>query len=164
MNLSMKYVIACLLLAINVCMAEDITITITTNDSPVLVLTVPQTARVTKSAGKTEIKTKDMTLCVWTIASAKTIEEGMTRVPETIKGEVLKFTAASTNAIEVAGAAAKHLAGRGVEADDGDPATVDVVVFIAGKCVFAACVHGEGNEASLERQPMLAVLKTAKAP
>jgi hypothetical protein len=29
--------------------------------------------------------------------------------------------------------------------------------------VFVACVHGEGQEAAQERQPMLAVIKTAKA-
>ena len=64
----------------------------------------------------------------------------------------------------VADAPAKHVMGRGVEADDFDPGTADVVIFTAGKTVFAACVHGEGNDAAREREPMLAVLETAKGP
>ena len=89
---------------------------------------------------------------------------GISQLPDVIKSEVLKFSATTTNAISVAGQPAKHFIGRGIEADDNDPATADIVVFAAGPNVFAACVHGEGNQAGEERAPMLAVLKTAKAP
>ena len=54
-----------------------------------------------------------------------------------------------------------HAGGQNV---DGDRDAADVVVFTTGKAVFAACVHGEGNDAARERAPMLAVLTTAKAP
>ena len=54
--------------------------------------------------------------------------------------------------------------GKGIEADDQDPATADVVVFTVGKTVMVACVHGEGETAVRHRQPMLDALKTVKAP
>ena len=54
--------------------------------------------------------------------------------------------------------------GRGIEADDEEPGTVDVVVFTVGKTVLVACVHGEGDTAVRQRQPMLNALKTVRAP
>jgi hypothetical protein len=160
----MKSTIACLLIAVSVCAADDVNVTIAANESAALVLTVPQAAKVTQGKEKTEIETKNMNLCVWAIAPAKTVDEGVAQISEVIKHEVVKFVAARTNIITVAGAKAKHLIGRGVEAYDEDPATADVVVFAVGKSVFAACVHGEGNQAVEEREPMLAVLQTARAP
>ena len=46
----------------------------------------------------------------------------------------------------------------------GDPGAAEVVIFTVGKHVFAACVHGEKNEAAQRRPEMLALLKTAKTP
>jgi hypothetical protein len=160
----MKLLIVCLLIGAGVCAAEDLKVTIASKDVPALVLTVPQTAKVTTAHGMTEIHTPNMILCVWPIPAVKSVDEGITQLPDVIKREVLKFVAATTNVITVAGAPAKHLIGRGIEADDNDPATADIVIFTTGKAVFAACVHGEGNQAGEEREPMLAVLKTAKAP
>ena len=160
----MKSVIASLLIATGMWAAENVNVTIPANGSPALMLTVPATARITKEKEKIEIKTKGMDLYIWPVASAKTVDEGVAQIPKVIEHEVVKFAATTTNTITVDGAAAKHLMGHGVEADDYDPATADVVVFTTGKAVFAACVHGEGNQASVEREPMLAVLKTAKAP
>ena len=101
---------------------------------------------------------------LWVVPKAKTVAEAITDLDDVIKSEVLKFNAASTEAITVADADAKHLKGKGIEADDQDPATVDVVVFTVGKTVFVACVHGEGQAAVRQRQPMLKALKTVKAP
>jgi len=161
---TMKLTLACMLIAASVCLAENTNITIVANGSPALVLTVPQTAKITMKQEKTEIKTKDMTLYLWAIPPAKTIDEGVAQVADVIAHEVVKFVATTTNPITVAGAPAKHLMGRAVEADDYDPGTADVVVFSTGKSIFAACVHGEANDAVREREPMLSVLKTAKAP
>ena len=144
--------------------AATTNVTINANGSPALMLAVPAGAKVSTVNVKTEIQTKGMDLFLWPIESAKTVDEGVAQIPKVIEHEVLKFVAKTTNTITVAGADAKHLVGRGVEADDHDPATADIVVFTTGMAVFAACVHGEGNEASVERAPMLAVLKTAKAP
>jgi len=160
----MKLTIVCLLIATSVCLAENTNITIVANGSPVLGLTVPQSATVTTKQEKTEIKTKEMTLYIWAIPTVKTVDEGTAQIPNVISREVVQFVATNTNTIMVAGAIAKHLIGRGVEADDYDPGTADVIVFTTGKAVFAACVHGEGNDAAREREPMLAVLKTAKLP
>jgi len=160
----MKLTIVCLLIATSVCLAENTNITIVANGSPVLGLTVPQSATVTTKQEKTEIKTKEMTLYIWAIPTAKTVDEGAAQIPNVIAREVVQFVATTTNTITVAGAPAKHLMGRAVEADDYDPGTADVVVFTTGKAIFAACVHGEANDAVREREPMLSVLKTAKAP
>ena len=160
----MKSIIACLLVVAGICAAENTNVTITVNDTPALVLTVPQPAKVTAKKDKTDIKTPNMTLYVWAIPTAKTVDEGTAQIPTVSAGEVVKFVATTTNTITVAGAVAKHLIGRGVEADDNDPGTADIVVFTTGKAIFAACVHGEANDAVREREPMLSVLKTAKAP
>ena len=98
------------------------------------------------------------------VLGAKTVKEAQAQLGNVIKGDVLKFTASMTNEIAVAGLPARHLIGRGVEADDGDDATADVLIFEVGKQMFIASVHGEGNDASREREPMLKMLQTAKSP
>ena len=40
----------------------------------------------------------------------------------------------------------------------------EVVLFVVGGHVFAACVHGEFDAAFRARTPMMAVLKTAQMP
>ena len=95
---------------------------------------------------------------------AKTVADAIAGLDDVLKGEVLKFTATSTEAIAIAGFEGKHLMGTGIEADDEVPATVDVVVFKVGKTVLVSCVHGEGDSAVRQRQPMLNALKTVKTP
>ena len=94
----------------------------------------------------------------------ETADAALPLVADTIKGDVLQFQPGQTNTLTVAGAPALHLIGSGVEADDGDPSTADVVVFAVGGHAFVACVHGEHNDASREREPMLTTLQTAKQP
>ena len=142
----------------------DRTITIMADKRPVLELTVPQQAEVTPIKDKTLIHTTNMFLHVWPVSGAKTVYEAQVRLGDVIKGDVLKFSASLTNEITVAGSPARHFIGKGVEADDGDDATVDVVIFELGKQMFIASVHGEGNDASREREPMLKMLETAKSP
>jgi len=160
----MKLIIVCWLLAAGAWAAENVNVTIPANDSPSLVLTVPATAKVTAKKEKTEIKTVDMTLYIWKIPGVTTVDAGVAQIPTVIASEVVQFVAKTTNTITIAGVVAKQLIGRSVEADDNDPGTADVVVFTTGKAVFAACVHGEGNDAARERAPMLTVLTTAKTP
>ncbi len=153
-----------LLLVASAALAEDKNITISSNGVAVATLSVPEAAKVTSSAEKTAVDTKDLTLYLWVVPKAKTVGKVIPKVAEVIKGEVKDFVVQRTNTITVAGAEAKHLIGSGKEADDGDPASADVVVFTVGKTVLVACVHGEGETAPRQRPAMLAILKTAKAP
>ena len=144
--------------------AEERTVMIMADTLPALRLAVPQAAKVTQWKDKTLIHTTNMFLYVWPVPGAKVLSEAQARLGEVIRDEVQKFTATATNEITVAGLPARHLIGTGVEADDGDDATADVVIFAAGNRVFVACVHGENNDASRERAPMLQMLQTARSP
>ena len=145
--------------------AEDLkTVQLSNEGTVVMTIGVPQSAKVTTKKEKTVIDTKDMILDLWVLPKAKTVADAIAGLDDVIKSEVLKFSATSSEAITVAESAGKHLMGKGVEADDQDPATADVVVFMVGKTVLVACVHGEGDTAIHQRQPMLDALRTVKAP
>jgi len=144
--------------------AEERTIAVLADKEPVLELTVPANAQVTLIKDKTVIQTTNMFLYVWPVAGARTLDEAQARLDEIIKVDVLKFSASVTNSITMADSPARHLIGNGLEADDQDNATADVVIFKVGNRLFIACVHGEVNEASKEREPMLKVLHTARLP
>ncbi len=145
--------------------AEDMkTVTISSQGAAVMKISVPQSAKVTTDNDKTVLDTKDMVLDLWIVPKAKTVAEAIAGLDDLIKGEVLNFKPTKTETITVAEAEGKHLMGKGTEADDQDPGTVDVVVFMVGKTVAVACVHGEGDTAVQQRQPMLKALKTVKAP
>ena len=144
--------------------AEDRTVTILADNAPVLELAAPAEAKITPMKDKTVIQTTNMFLHVWPVARAKTVDEAQARLGDVIKGDVLNFAPTATNTITVAGMPARHLIGNGLEADDGDNATADIVVFVVGQQAFVACVHGEGNDASHERGPMLKMLQTARSP
>lgn len=144
--------------------AQDRTVVVMADKMPVLELAVPADAKVVPFKDKTVIQATNIYLHVWPVMEAKTLDEAQSHLGDVIKGDVLKFVASVTNEITVAGSPARHLIGNGVEADDGDNATADVVIFAAGNRVFVACVHGEGNDASREREPMLNILRTARSP
>lgn len=145
-------------------LAEDMNVVIADNGAPVLSLGVPAGSKVYSTPPKTTIVATNMYLYVWSVPGVQSTAEALPQIPAIIKDNVLDFKADQTNELRVADAPAIHLIGRGVEADDGDPSTADVVVFTVGTRAFVACVHGEHNDASRERQPMLAALQTAKAP
>jgi len=156
-----KYLIPVVALALAAsAFAEDKEITI----SEGLHLSVPKAAEVTKSkkGEQTTIQGKDWKVYIWPVEKAKTVEEALAHVNATIKPEFTDYVVASTEEITVAGNKAKHLKGKGAEADDGDPGSADVVVFEVGKHVFVACVHGEKDAAAKQRPELLNVLKTAK--
>ena len=145
-------------------LAEEMNVTISEGGAPVLSLSVPAGSKVYPTPSKTTIVATNMYLYIWTVSGAQTTAEALSRLPTVIQDNVLDFKAEQTNDLLVAEAPAIHLIGSGVEADDGDPSTADVVVFTAGPRAFVACVHGEHNDASRERQPMLEALRTAKTP
>jgi hypothetical protein len=143
--------------------AEDKQIAIAAGNAPVLNLTVPKEAKVIKKGEMTKIEAKPLWIYLWHIPAAKTVGEAVPRVAAIIKSEFTDFTLTDTKNLKVAGREATHLFGKGAEADDGDPGTAEIVIFTDGQHVFAACVHGEKDEAAKESPDLLKILKTAKA-
>jgi hypothetical protein len=143
--------------------AEDKEITIPANGSPALKMSVPKEAEVSVKGEKTTIQTKSLWIYLWQVHTAKSVAAVLPHIGDVIKSEFTEFVVGETKTLTVAGHEAKHLMGKGTEADDGDPGTGDVVVFTDGKNVFAACVHGERDEAAKERPGLLKVLESAKA-
>jgi hypothetical protein len=144
--------------------AQETTVTLSVEGKPLLALTAPASAKVTSSNGYVNIHTTNMSLHVWAVPKAKTAKAALPRAAEVIKSEFIKFKTNAIMDMVIAGAPAKHVTGSGNEADDGDPGNAEVVFFVVGGHVFAGCVHGEFDDASRERAPMMAVLQTAHAP
>jgi hypothetical protein len=144
--------------------AQDKDITLSVGGKPALALLVPAAAKVTSSNAYVNIRTTNMSLHVWAVPNARTAKEAVPRLAELIQSEFIKFKTTSTEDLVVAGAPARHVIGSGNEADDGDPGNAEVVFLVVGGHVFAGCVHGEFDDASRARAPMLAVLQTAHLP
>ena len=141
---------------------KDIAVTVA--DKPALQMTVPKDAEVTTKGELTAIQTKDLKLRIylWRVPAAKTVADVIPRVGAVIKSEFVEFVVESTETLQVAGHEAKHLKGKGEEADDNDPGTAEVVVFTDGTNVYAACVHGEKDKAAKERPEFLKMLESIK--
>jgi hypothetical protein len=156
------YLIALALILIgSAAFAEDKEITVSAGDAS-LKMTVPKDTEVTKKTGRTILHAKGLWIYLWDVAGAKSVADAVPNAGKIIKSEFTDFAPGETKDIKVAGHDAKHLTGKGAEADDGDPGSADVVIFTDGKHVFAACVHGEKDEAAKERPEFLKVLKTVK--
>ncbi len=140
------------------------TVTLNVDGKPALVLQAPESAKTTSSNAYVNIKTAKLSLYIWAAPDAKVAGDAVPRVGELIKSEFVKFKQTSAKDITVAGAPAKDVIGSGNEADDGDPGHAEVILFEVADHVFAACVHGEFDDAFRERDSMMAVLKTAHAP
>ena len=139
-------------------------VTIPVDNAPALKLELPEGAKATTKDTKTSVLLKETWVYLWSVPTAKTVTEAIPQATKIIKSEFTDFAPAKTTHFTVAGNDAVHLYGKGAEADDGDPGAAEVVIFTVGKHVFAACVHGEKNEAA-ERSPhMMALLKSVKAP
>jgi len=143
--------------------AEDKSVTLSVEGKPALVLQVPAAAKITSSNSYVNVKTTNMSLHVWAVPHAKTAADAVPRAAELIKSEFIKFKTKASMDMIIANAPAKHVTGSGNEADDGDPGNAEVVFFVVGGQVFAGCVHGEFDDASRARAPMMAVLQTAHA-
>ena len=144
--------------------AEETNLSLSVDGKPALALTAPAAAKVTSSNGYVNIKTSNMSLHVWVVPKAATANDALPLVAELIKSEFIKFKTKGVKDMVIAGAPSKHVTGSGNEADDGDPGNAEVVLFVVGGNVFAGCVHGEFDDASRKRAPMMAVLQTAHAP
>jgi len=144
--------------------AQDTFVNLSVDGKPALTLQAPSSAKITSSNGYVNVRTTNMSLHVWSVPKARTAKDALPRAAELIKSEFTNFTATATNDLVIAGAPAKHVIGSGNEADDGDPGHAEVVFFVVRRHVFAACVHGEFDDASRARAPMMAMLQTAHAP
>jgi len=142
--------------------AADKEITVEAGGKPALKLSVPAEAEVAAKGDETTIKTPSLRIYLWHVKSAKTVADAEAHVNDIIKSEFVNYKIGETKSIKVGGHEAKHITGKGEEADDNDPGTADVVIFTEGKNVFAACVHGEKDEASKERPGLMKVLESAK--
>lgn len=145
-------------------LGEDQVITISADKAPALKLEIPKDAQATTKGAKTSFLMKTAWVYLWSVPAAKTIAEAVPQTAAIIKSEFTNFELTDTKHLTIAGHEADHLFGKGLEADDGDPGAAEVVIFIIGKHVFAACVHGEKDEAAKMRPEMLGLLKSAKAP
>jgi hypothetical protein len=145
-------------------MADDKTVSVPATGDAAVSLTVPSTAKVTTDNGMTKIDTNKFNLYVWLAPKGKTVDEAAASVGDIIKSEAINLKDLETKTIKVADADAKHIMAKSNEADDNDPGTTDVVVFTVGGKVIVACIHGENDFAPKNREGMLKVLATAKAP
>jgi hypothetical protein len=169
LNIMNKSIMRILTSLIITCMAvgasaQETSVTLSVDGKPALLLQVPSAARITSSNAYVNIRTTKMSLHVWAVPNARTVEEAVPRAGDLIKGEFVKFKPSTITDVDIAGAPAKHIIGPGNEADDGDPGNAEVVLFVVGGRVFAGCVHGEFDDASRARPAMMAVLQTAHAP
>lgn len=144
--------------------AEDKEITLAAGGKPAVTFRIPQEAEVTTKGDKTSIQSKSLWIYLWRVPAAKTVAEVIPQVADLIKSEFTNFVLVETKTLTVAGHEAKHLLGKGAEADDGDPGTAEVVIVTDGSNVFAACVHGEKDEAAKERPDLLKFVGTTKTP
>jgi hypothetical protein len=145
-------------------LAEAKTISFPPGKDAAVTLVVPKTAKVATDNGKTTIDTSKFNLYLWLAPKAKTVDEAVAGVGEIVKSEAINLKIEETKSIKVAGADAKHLMAKSNEADDNDPGTTDIVVFTSGGKVIVGCIHGENDFAVRNRQAMLDMLGTAKAP
>jgi len=130
----------------------------------VLRLTVPVNTTSTAKDGALHLESHDHeAVDVWLVRGARTVEEAIPRVPETITSEFKGYTATNATTLTVAGEPGRRMLGSGTEADDGDPGTADVIVFRTGDRVFVACTHAESLLASAQKW-MLVVVQTAQKP
>jgi hypothetical protein len=144
--------------------AQQTSATLSVAGKPVLLLTAPTAAKLLATNGYLRIETTNLTLHVWDVPKAKTVDDAIPRAAEIINSEFLNFKPTTTVDMTIAGATAKHVIGPGNEADDHDPGNAEVVFFTIGGHVFAGCVHGEADEAAKARAAMMAVLRTAQPP
>jgi len=157
-------ILAIALLWSGAALAADKTVSIPPSGDAAVTLTVPQAAKVTTDSGKTTIDMSKLNVYVWLAPKAKTVDEAVAGIDEIVKSEVKDLKIGETKTIKVTDADAKQLMAKSNEADDGDAGTTGIVVFTVGGKVIVACVHGEGEAAARQLQPMLDILATAKAP
>ena len=146
--------------------AETKEIAIKVDGKEALSLSVPKDADVKTKGDKTTIIAPHVQVYVWVLPDAKTVAAVVPKAAEVIKSEFVKFAVKSTDSLKVAEHEAKLVKGSGEEADDerlrGQP-----MLFSSptAKSVFAACVHGENDDAeSSVPDLLLKILASIKLP
>src|SRR5580658_1742968 len=76
--------------------AQDKTVTLLADGKPALALLVPTAAKIASSNNYVNIHTTNMSLHIWAVTGAKTVDDAVPRVGEIIKSEFIKFTITST--------------------------------------------------------------------
>ncbi len=140
----------------NVCVLQ-------TDGRAVLRLTPPAEVVCTAHNGSLQVQRENIRIDVWQVRGAQTLDDAIGRLGSVIESEFKEFKAASTTELMIAGSPARRLLGSGVEADDNDPGTADVVVFKVGGRVFVACTHEEHLN-PIAQQWMMTVVGTAQEP
>lgn len=140
------------------------------NGRQVLRLSAPADAPCELSNGAFEMKSRDGYVNVWLVRGATSIDEGVQKISTTIVSEFKDFKPTSTTSLPLSpdrgiggGGSAARVMGSGVEADDNDPGTADVIVFQKGGKVFIACTHGESMR-STAQDLMVNLVLTATTP
>ncbi len=130
----------------------------------VLRLIAPADAPCTLADGSFDMKSRDGYVNIWLVRGAKTIDEGVQRAAAEITSEFKDFKPTRTTTLALSNhATATRLLGAGLEADDNDPGTADVIVFQAGPRIFIACTHGETMRPTAQ-DLMLNLVQSASAP
>ena len=111
---------------------------------------------------RTILHAKGFFIYLWDVPGAKTVADAVPQAGKIIKSEFVEFAASETKDLKVAGHDAKHLMGKGEEADDNDPGSADVVIFTDGAHVPAACPWRKGRSREGSSNYRLKVLKTIK--
>jgi hypothetical protein len=144
--------------------AQDKDVNLFLDGKPVLAFSLPSAPALKSTNGFLRITATNLTLYVWAVPTAKTAADALPRLGQIITNEFVELQVTNKADLVIANAPAKEVTGEGHEADDDDPGTADVVFFVVGGNVFAACVHGEEDDAPKARPAMMAVLKTAHLP
>ncbi len=144
-------------------MSADDTIpaTVTKDGKPALTMQVPADWKFgTGASGRTNLlpASGHPHIQCWTVAG--TVEQVVAGIAPLVVGEVTDFKPISSEDLTVAGAPAKRLIGTGTEADDGDPANADVVVFTLAGSTWLLLTHGEGDGTAKARLTITTVLGT----
>lgn len=125
--------------------AKAISVTVKAGDQSVMKMTVPDGTTVSYDGPKVIINGTEWSqrFFIWKVSDGENLAPATAQVPTLIQSEFKNFTVTSTTDTTVGPLKGLQLKGTGVEADDGDPGTAEVILFVFNNQVFAACAHGE---------------------
>ena len=86
--------------------AQETSVTLSVDGKPALALKVPAAAKLDSTNGYVKIQTTNLTLHVWAVPNAKTVDEALPRAAEIIKSEFVNFKTNATMDMIIAGAPA----------------------------------------------------------
>jgi len=136
-------------------------VTITNDKKPIFQLTTTGRTEVTPFGDKTVVQTPEMFLHIWIQKEGASVTGTIARVASVITNDVEEFKAKKQHQVKLGQLQGTLISGSGVEADDGDDGTAEVVVFKVGGRVVVACIHGE-RMGKAEHKAMLKTLSTAR--